>query len=79
MLANPETKTIHPNPGEQCNLDDARADAGPKPYPIKLREALNLMLMTEGWTFCAHCTDEAAAVSDTIQVDSETITVTAVE
>lgn len=56
MLANPETKTIHPHPGEQCNIDDAREDTGPKPYPVKLREAL--MLMTEGWTFCAHCTDE---------------------
>jgi len=58
MKYNPETKVIHPHPGEQCNLDDARADEGPEPTEVKLSEALALMRSDPDVRFCEHCTDE---------------------
>jgi hypothetical protein len=60
VLVNPENQTLHPNPGEQCNVDDARklGDPGQKPTAVPLSEALRLA-MEEGYTFCKHCTDGA--------------------
>lgn len=54
IIVNPETKTLHVDPGEKCNTDDARRDPGPKPYPIEGKKALRALL-ADGFEWCGHC------------------------
>jgi hypothetical protein len=48
---NPETQTVHFQPGEKCNLDDAKKDEGAKPYEVTVREAVWL-LTEDGFHAC---------------------------
>lgn len=56
ITANPETRILHLNPGEKCNLDDARKDTGPKPFKVSTKQVRSLL--AEGYEFCENEDDE---------------------
>lgn len=53
IIVNPETRTIHIDPRDECNLDEARADPGRKPYRAKVADIA--LLIADGHGLCQHC------------------------